>query len=471
MRKYLGVVFILSTIFLVGCGKEISKEFLVNSNGKLYEKGAHVPYSGTVLNDTPQSWANLPLSIANSKAKISCVSRMIDGVYDGPVSCKDDNTGNLVLDFSLKNGRQNGKRTVFNAKTKDLIQVSNWENGIANGDETLYLDGKKLCETEYKNGEKHGRQVCWGAVKIQDTSTWNNTYNRIKVFKDDEKTIDAFFENGEIKKGLMSSSTPIIEPSGKVSSLLVIQQEFSEGKKGGKMEAFKLPADAPMNRLPFAEGKFENGLPTGKFTWYARDGKSICAEKTYENGSKVSGLLNKYSSDGSFFSQIKLVKHDTVDAFVLDGNEKILQSRGENKDNNYCEYACKTTEKTWDKGVILKSVTTDYGKNFESVENIATQELIKESVIGNQPSFEGISPVLDGFCSETEIGYVSDIVVINHKLYTSKIIDYANNVPKEEIICPYGATDATYAQTALSMGVGCTEKSLISPGNQEQEHE
>lgn len=404
----------------------------------------------------------------------SCTSKIVNGVYDGRVSCKDESTGNIVMEMSFSNGKQDGKRTIWNPKTKDLEQVSNWKNGVLNGEEKIYFNGKKLCETEYKNGKIHGKQVCWGAASYNDSLTHKNAYKRLETFKDDEKTIDAIFENDEIKNGLFTSAGWRPESDG--ITYWVTQQNISEGKRNGKQESFRVQSNDPMNRLPFASAEFKNGLPVGKFTWYAKDGKSICAEKTYENGSPVSGFLNIYANDNSLSSQVELVKHDTINAFVLNGNQKTIQKYKESKDwrsKDHCDYGCSTTETVWNNGVVLKTVYTDYvgGSNFERVVSMATQELIKESITGSPPNFHTLAPNSSSFCGDTSSDYVSDIAVIDHKLYTSRIVSYENNAPKTEVICPYGATDGTNPDSVLYDGSGCTEKSLVPTDNQDQDQD
>ena len=142
-------VLLISLLLIVGCAKPINENSLVDRNGVKYQQDSQNPYLGEVFD-----------------------------LY---------NNGNKKLESSYKNGKKNGKWTVWyeNGKKWSEITYKNgkldelWTQWNENGQketETTYKDGKedgkwtywydngkKKYGLKYKNGEKDGLETYWYA--------------------------------------------------------------------------------------------------------------------------------------------------------------------------------------------------------------------------------------------------------------------------------------------------------------------
>ena len=126
-------VLLISLLLIVGCAKPINENSLVDRNGVKYQQDSQNPYLGEVFD-----------------------------LY---------NNGNKKLEGSYKNGKKNGKWTVWyeNGQKWSEINYKNgkldelWTQWNENGQkktETTYKDGEiRLATKWYANGQKHSEET------------------------------------------------------------------------------------------------------------------------------------------------------------------------------------------------------------------------------------------------------------------------------------------------------------------------
>lgn len=464
MKKSFWMPVVLVAMSLLGCGKEISREFLDQSGGKLYERGEHTPYTGKVFNDRSFFLTH------GVGSKVSCRSHLVDGVYDGSYLCKDENTGNTVIDAHMENGKLDGELKSYDYKTGKKIIDAEFKEGLLDGEVIVYLDGEKVCETQYKKGKMVGKHVCWGVAGTSYTSLLFGVMNvvRVKSFGASEKTTDAIFENGKIKEGFFTS---LYHRSPSLPAFL-IKSEFHDGEKNGQQVVYIADDVESINKVLFASGEYNKGKKSGTFTWHTRDGKSICAEEKYEDGNSVSGFINSYYVDGTMAGKVDLAPLNYF--FVKTGQEVTVTEKNCDLKENKGDCSKKVTQ--WDNGVVLKSVTTAYTDNFKTISVVSTKELIKESIgksfkdvgdgqVKGACGWEG-GPVarIDAAVPEFYFpAYQETILQKEHETYESSYVTYENNQPVQEEVCPYGIVH--YSDGCFTRKIDVEENTGTDTGN------
>jgi antitoxin component YwqK of YwqJK toxin-antitoxin module/uncharacterized protein YecT (DUF1311 family) len=465
MKKSFWMPVVLVAMSLLGCGKEISREFLDQSGGKLYERGEHTPYTGKVFND--RSFF-LTHSVGS---KVSCRSHLVDGVYDGSYLCKDENTGNTVIDAHMENGKLDGELKSYDYKTGKKIIDAEFKEGLLDGEVIVYLDGEKVCETQYKKGKMEGKHVCWGVALVSYTSRPFGSVNVIRVnsFDSSEKTADAIFENGKIKDGFSVFYLPQ-PPSFPV---FFIKSKFHDGKKNGQQFVYIADGVKSIGKVLSASGEYNDGKESGTFTWYTNDGKSVCAEEKYKDGNSVSGFINSYYVDGTLAGKLNLAPLNSF--FVKTGKEVTVTTENCDLKENKGDCSKKVTQ--WDNGVVLKSVTTAYTDNFKTISVVSTKELIKESVGKNFKDFGADLVDVKGACGWLGGGpsrmfavkefyfptYLNSVLQKEHETYESSYVTYENNQPVQEEVCPYGIVH--YSDGCFTRKIDVEENTGTDTGN------
>lgn len=202
--KSMSCILLASVLILAGCDSRVldfrNAEVV---NGKLYEKGGNKGFTGKVTNapkrlvfNSQENASALGNRVGIVMAKFDrnrvaevlqgdsfCELRVQEGVVDGNVTCLaprsemvrfefafdkgtlegpykmfDPLDGSLVSTASFKEGRLHGKQEIFSLKTRKLMYVTHWANGIDDGVETTFHPetGNLASELTYKSGKING---------------------------------------------------------------------------------------------------------------------------------------------------------------------------------------------------------------------------------------------------------------------------------------------------------------------------
>ena len=208
LTRALGAQVILaSTALLAACGPSVLDFRNADvSNGKIYERRADKPFSGSVTNvpETsalagqpgfgPMSRAILAAigtgraadrllitpSLCNIKVKdgslvgdASCTvaqgkieryqMSFKDGVLHGPFKYFDlTEKNNVVADANFKEGRLDGEMEIFSLDSQKIIVRSEWAEGSPNTEEVFNPQtGKRVALIAYRNGKLNGEYKRW----------------------------------------------------------------------------------------------------------------------------------------------------------------------------------------------------------------------------------------------------------------------------------------------------------------------
>lgn len=301
--KSMSCILLASVLILAGCDSRVldfrNAEVV---NGKLYEKGGNIGYTGKVTNvPKPVVFDSQPSAPALAKrfgivmAKFNreravdvllgdslCEINVYEGVIDGDVTCLvprsqtvrfefgfdkgvldgpykmyDPEGGHLVVSANFKGGQLHGKHEIFSFRTQKLLYATHWANGIDDGLETTFHaeTGNLASELTYNSGKINGVVTTYG-------------------------------------------------PDGKQ---VVYKASVLEGLKHGTEESFDVATGKPLVYAVWANGKLNGPLKK----WDAAG--ALIADEVYENGVTVS--KNSAPSTGGTNAQAEACEDRWMTAF------------------------------------------------------------------------------------------------------------------------------------------------------------
>ena len=136
-----------------------------------YHENGNIRYKG-------QFKDNEPIGIFeyyNPEGKIIAKGQYLNKKKDGQWQYFSDKDGSLILTEDYQNGTLNGKAVVYIPGTDVVSEVTNYVNGVKNGEYTNYYDNGTLkMKTNYKNDALDGDYVYYyynGVVKEEGRFT------------------------------------------------------------------------------------------------------------------------------------------------------------------------------------------------------------------------------------------------------------------------------------------------------------
>jgi antitoxin component YwqK of YwqJK toxin-antitoxin module len=266
---------LLTLASLSGCGKKVLDERNVQiDNGKIFEKDANTPFTGTLTNiseqDIIKGQEGFGSIIASGYSNFSnngtvrawamdhafCDVSVSDGYLDGKATCKVEQTDNVIGEFNFDHGVLTGsfKANIFNAPDKELVE-GQFKDGKPDGTIKFFnLSGKVQLALSYEDGIRNG-------------------------------TAKAYNENGDLigetnyKDDKADGVSTNYSPDGKIK---VSEMTFKQGVKDGE----EIDRDPTTGNKTF-QGTLLQGQIEGDYKTWNSDGV-LTGDKTIHAGNVVS---------------------------------------------------------------------------------------------------------------------------------------------------------------------------------------
>lgn len=134
-----------------------------------YHENGEIKYKGQFKDNEPAG----EFVYYNPEGKIIAKGQYLNKKKDGEWQYFSDKDGSLILTEDYQNGALNGKAAVYIPETKVVSEVTNYVNGIKQGEYVKYYDnGALMVKANYKNDALDGNYVNYysnGIVKEEGT--------------------------------------------------------------------------------------------------------------------------------------------------------------------------------------------------------------------------------------------------------------------------------------------------------------
>lgn len=175
-------------LLLSGCGEEeVDARQTEEISGLLYKIKSEEPFTGLVK--------DYPMTISDILSLGACNMPIQAGLPNGTTECFT-NGGIKIAEINFKEGKKNGKETIWNHKTQKAQEEMQWQSGRKHGEQKKYNpeSGKLTYLVEMSEGKPDGIEKGWtpdGETLITDL-IWKNgkqsgkstTANRVEHFLD-----------------------------------------------------------------------------------------------------------------------------------------------------------------------------------------------------------------------------------------------------------------------------------------------
>lgn len=292
---------IMVPLILAACsGKTLDARNAEVVNGKLYQRGENVPFSGAVTNapnglvfsaspgleqvsstvgkailysEEISSYDGTamggvqqymiaiglhPLVTNPETARVLCDVHVQDGLLDGAVKCKKARSEDVVLETTMSSGQLNGKLTAYRLEngTQHLALAAGFKDGKLDGKEEIYSrhSDKLIHRLVWSNGITDGTEEAF-----------------------DDRTGDRVMQVNNVE-GKLDGEYVEYAPDG---NRVIHRQKFEKGVPVGVEESF----DPKTGKLT-GHGEYANGKLQGTVKHWDTTGKLIY-QREYQDGEQM----------------------------------------------------------------------------------------------------------------------------------------------------------------------------------------
>ncbi len=230
------------------------------------------------------------------------------------IEVNDWSDGVLYLNCTMKDGKLDGKRTIW-YKNGQIKSEVNYKNGMKEGKSRVwYENGQIKSETNYKDGAKVGKWAMWyenGQIKTEENRKFGKYYGkRTNWYKDGQIMSEENYKDGQ-----REGKSRVWYENGQIKSERNYKDDLLDGKstkwrENGQKESERnyIWGDLEGIQTSWYENgqiKTEENRKFGKYygkrtNWY-KDGQ-IMSEENYKDGNKE-GKSTTWHEDGQIKSE------------------------------------------------------------------------------------------------------------------------------------------------------------------------